>query len=264
MASVRHLQEELAKEDDVNEVVLRAIAVERLVDGEVDDGGLEQQRLQRVYFNLLQQRVLLMQRDMADVDRGRADLLELLLELEETVLDLLLDVVGQLLFGADELGVLRVPPLLHNPRARALERLLELVDAAVGHGQLLVLLDLFGGLWSDAVDGRARGVHLGLHGGRCLVSSLGVIDGLPVPGHMVIVRRSHRVIILIALVLVYVVRLLVALLPMALRFLHGDPSAHLHAAVALVALTGHGLIVLGLLSLYICQHLLELGRLLLV
>ena len=43
--------------------------------------------------------------------------------------------------------------LLHDAAARALERLLELVDAAVSHWQLLILLDLAGRLRCDAVDG---------------------------------------------------------------------------------------------------------------
>ena len=43
--------------------------------------------------------------------------------------------------------------LLHDAAPRALERLLELVDAAVSHWQLFVLLDLAGRLRGDAVHG---------------------------------------------------------------------------------------------------------------
>ena len=149
-------------------------------------------------------------------------------------------------------------PLFHDSRTVALECLLELVDAPVGHGQLLVLLDLLGGLGRDAVHSRARGVHLGLHGGRGLVPSLRVVDGLSMPWHM----------ILIVLILVYIVRLLLSqtatiIIVVLIMVLHRNAPAHLHLTMTLDTLACH-LVMMMLLSLHICQHLFQLGRLFLL
>ena len=86
-----------------------------------------------------------------------------MLKLKESIFDLLLYVVWQLLLLADQLRVLRMPSLLHDSGARALECLLELVDTSVSHWQLLVLLDLLRRLRCDTVDGGPSGVHLRLH-----------------------------------------------------------------------------------------------------
>ena len=172
MASIGHLQEKLAEKNDVDEVVLRAVPIKRLIDAEVDDGRFKKQRFKRIYLYLLQKRVLLMECHVTDVDGGRADLFKLLLQLEETILDLLFNIVRQLLLSADKFRILRVTSLLHDPRISALKRLLELINAAIGHGQLLVLLDLLCGLGCDTVNGRACTIHLGLHRGRRLVSGL--------------------------------------------------------------------------------------------
>lgn len=96
--------------------------------------------------------MLLVQGYMGNVDGGRAHVLELLLELEETILYLLLDVFGKGLLRANQFWVLRMSSLLHDATAIALERLLELVDASVRHRHLLVALYLLGGLRCDAVD----------------------------------------------------------------------------------------------------------------
>ena len=93
-----------------------------------------------------------MERHVRDINRGRADVLELLLKLEEAVFDLFLNILRQLFFRAYEFWVLRMAAFLHDLRAVALESLLELVDTLVGHRYLLVLIDLLGGLGRDAVD----------------------------------------------------------------------------------------------------------------
>ena len=72
------------------------------------------------------------------------NIFEFLLQLEEAVLDFLFDVFRQLLLGANQLRVLRVTALLHDPTAGRVERLLELVDTAIRHRQLFILLDLAG------------------------------------------------------------------------------------------------------------------------
>ena len=90
---------------------------------------------------------------MRYVNRRGTHVLKLLLKLEESVLDLLFDVLGQVFLGADQFGVLGVAPLLHDTAPVAHARLLELVYAAVGHGHLLVLLDLLGRLRGDTVHG---------------------------------------------------------------------------------------------------------------
>jgi hypothetical protein len=75
-----------------------------------------------------------------------------LLQLKETVLNLLFDVVWKLLLRADELRILGVARLLHDSTTTALESLFELVDATIRQRQLLVLVDLLSGLGRDAVD----------------------------------------------------------------------------------------------------------------
>ena len=90
------------------------------------------------------------------MDGRGADVFELLLQFEETVLDLLFDVVGKLLLRADELRILGVARLLHDSTATALESLFELVYATIRHRQLLVLADLLGSFGSDAVDSGPR------------------------------------------------------------------------------------------------------------
>ena len=47
----------------------------------------------------------------------------------------------------------------HYATSRALERLLELINASVGHGHILVFLYLLSGLWRDAVYWGASRVH---------------------------------------------------------------------------------------------------------
>ena len=131
--AVWHLEQQLAEQDDVYKVVLGAVAVERLIDAEVDDGGFQEERLERFKFDLAQQWVLLVEGHVRDIDRGRAHIFKLLLQLEEAILYLFFDVLGEGLLGADELGVLGVARLLHHAAPAALERLLELVDAAVRH-----------------------------------------------------------------------------------------------------------------------------------
>lgn len=57
-----------------------------------------------------------------------------------------------------------------------MHRRLELVDAAVGHRHLLVLLNLLGSVRSDTVYRRSRRVHFLLHSGRGLVPRLRMVD----------------------------------------------------------------------------------------
>ena len=52
LPSVRHLEEQLAEEDDIDEVVLRAVTVQRLIDREVDNWGLEKEGLKGFDLNL--------------------------------------------------------------------------------------------------------------------------------------------------------------------------------------------------------------------
>lgn len=60
MPTVRDLEEQLAEEDDIDEVVLRAVPVQSLIDREVDDWGLEEEGLKGIDLNLAKQRVFLM------------------------------------------------------------------------------------------------------------------------------------------------------------------------------------------------------------
>jgi len=100
-----------------------------------------------------------------------------LLQLKEAILDFLFDIVGELLLRADELRILGVARLLHDSTASALESLFELVDATIRHRQLLVLVDLLGGLGCDAVYGGPSRVHsLGYGWGYvCLVPGIGIV-----------------------------------------------------------------------------------------
>ena len=52
MPTVRDLEEQLAEEDDIDEVVLRAVPVQSLIDREVDDWGLEEEGLKGFDLNL--------------------------------------------------------------------------------------------------------------------------------------------------------------------------------------------------------------------
>ena len=100
--------------------------------------------------------MLLMEDDMRDVYRGRANVLEFLFQLEEAVLDLFFDVLRQGLFGADQLRVTRVGLVFHDPAACGAHRSLKLVNTSVSHGLIFILVDMGLLLWINAVDGRAR------------------------------------------------------------------------------------------------------------
>ena len=82
-----------------------------------------------------------------------------LFQFEETILYFFLNIVRQLLLSAYELRVLRVSTSFHDTTPLALEGLLKLVDASVGHRHLLVFLDLLSGLGRDAVYCGASRVH---------------------------------------------------------------------------------------------------------
>ena len=82
-----------------------------------------------------------------------------LFQFEETILYFFLNIVRQLLLSAYELWVFRVPTSFHNTTSLALERLLKLVYASVGHRHLLVFLYLLSGLGRDAVYCWASRVH---------------------------------------------------------------------------------------------------------
>ena len=95
-----------------------------------------------------------------------------MLEFEEAIFDLLFDIFGKVLFGAYKLWVLWVSTLLHDSATRTLECLIELIDTAVSHWELLVLLDLLGGCGRDTVHGAPSGVHPSCHPRASLVPSL--------------------------------------------------------------------------------------------
>ena len=133
--------------------------------------------------------MFLMKCHMRDVNRWRADIFEFLLKLEEAVLDLFLDIVWQLLLCADQFWILGVPTLLHDSTVGALERFVKLVDTAIGHWYVLVLLDLFGSLWCDTVHRWPGGVHLRSHGRRSLISRLRIVLSVPLSILLILVDR---------------------------------------------------------------------------
>ena len=100
---------------------------------------------------------------MGYVDWRGSYIFELLFKLEKAILDLLLNVVRQLLLLADQFRVLRMATLLHNTTTWALECFVKLINAAVSHRDVLILLDLLGSLWSDTIDSGASRIHLSCH-----------------------------------------------------------------------------------------------------
>ena len=57
---VGDLKEQLAEENDVDEVILTAVPIERLVDTQIDYRGLQEKSLKRFNFDLAKKRVLFM------------------------------------------------------------------------------------------------------------------------------------------------------------------------------------------------------------
>ena len=110
--------------------------------------------------------MLFVECNVGDVDRGRTHVLELLLQFEKAIFDLLLDVLGQLLLGADQFGVLGMASLFHHAAPRTLKGLVEFINAPIRHWQLLVLLDLLLSLWRDTVDCRPCRIHFVCHSSR--------------------------------------------------------------------------------------------------
>ena len=108
------VEREPSEEDEIYEVVLRALLVEDLLGREVDHARLGQQLLQCLDAALLEERMLLMEDDVADVDGGWVGVAELLLQLEEARLDLLLDVFGKLALVADQLRLGRHAAAAHG------------------------------------------------------------------------------------------------------------------------------------------------------
>ena len=52
MSFVRDLEYKLAEEDDIDEVILRAVPVQSLIDREVDNWGLKEEGLKGFDLNL--------------------------------------------------------------------------------------------------------------------------------------------------------------------------------------------------------------------
>ena len=76
-----------------------------------------------------------------------------------------------------------------------MRRSLELIDALVSHGHLLVLGDLLGHLGSDRVDSAACRVHTSGHRWRCLVPRLRIIGERSVLTSTVLVHLVRRLLI---------------------------------------------------------------------
>ena len=74
-----------------------------------------------------------MEYEMRNIDWRLSKIPKLLLKLEESVLDLIFDVFRKFFLRADQFRVLWMATLLHYATSLAVERLLELVDAAIGH-----------------------------------------------------------------------------------------------------------------------------------
>ena len=84
----------------------------------------------------------------------------------------------------------------HNATPRALERLLKLVNASVGHRHLLIFLDLLSGLWCDAVYCRASRVHHFVGHWGCLTSLLWTVLW-SVPQLLQLLVYGHLLLVLI-------------------------------------------------------------------
>ena len=99
-SSIRHssilawnLQQKFSKQDNVDKGILSSISVQSLSNGKIDHRWLQKQSLQSLNLDLSKERMFLMESDMGYVNRGRAYVFELLLQLEETIFDFLLDVI---------------------------------------------------------------------------------------------------------------------------------------------------------------------------
>lgn len=102
LASLGDVQTQPTEKHEVDKVVLSALLIQDLLSRQVDYTGFGQQRLERIYAALHEQRMLLVQDDVADVDRRRVSVTELLLKFEESRLDLILDVFVQFAFVAHQ------------------------------------------------------------------------------------------------------------------------------------------------------------------